>query len=256
MNICVFDTETTSLDKPFCYNIGYIIINTITWQILVCRSFVVEQVWHNLPLFSSAYYANKRDLYIRSMKAKKTIMDKFGYICRQMRKDFTQFNVENAFAYNSNFDEKVFNFNCDWYKCLNPFDTITIKDIRGFVHEYLVDDNFKQFCEEHQYFTESGNYSTTAETLFRYIDDNPDFIEEHTALKDSEIEAKILQYCVERGANLENNYTSKRSIVRKQEKNLKIKTSDNEEYNFKYSSIRINKDKTQITLKQKKNSPL
>ena len=27
MNICVFDTETTSLNKPFAYNIGYTILN-------------------------------------------------------------------------------------------------------------------------------------------------------------------------------------------------------------------------------------
>lgn len=27
MNYVVFDTETTSLDKPFCYNIGYSIRN-------------------------------------------------------------------------------------------------------------------------------------------------------------------------------------------------------------------------------------
>ena len=24
MNIMVFDTETTNLEKPFCYNIGYV----------------------------------------------------------------------------------------------------------------------------------------------------------------------------------------------------------------------------------------
>ena len=54
MKICVFDTETTSLDKPFCYNIGYVIIDSESWATLCRRSYVVEQVWHNLPLFSSA----------------------------------------------------------------------------------------------------------------------------------------------------------------------------------------------------------
>ena len=28
MNILVFDTETISVDKPFCYNIGYAIYDT------------------------------------------------------------------------------------------------------------------------------------------------------------------------------------------------------------------------------------
>ena len=113
MNICVFDTETTSLDKPFCYNIGYVIIDSDNWETLVRRSYVVEQVWHNLPLFSTAYYASKRPLYVAAMRARNTIMDKFGYICRQMSRDFLQYNVDTAFAYNSPFDEKVFEFNCD-----------------------------------------------------------------------------------------------------------------------------------------------
>ena len=64
MNICVFDTETTSLEKPFCYNIGYLIIDIDTSTTLARRSYVVEQVWHNLPLFETAYYANKRPLYV------------------------------------------------------------------------------------------------------------------------------------------------------------------------------------------------
>ena len=248
MNICVFDTETTSLDKPFCYNIGYVIIETEGWGELCRRSFVVEQVWHNLPLFSTAYYANKRPLYIAAMRARETIMDKFGYICRQMSRDFSQHNVDTAFAYNSPFDEKVFEFNCDWFKCNNPFDTVNIKDIRGFAHCFLVDDAFKLFCEKNELFTETGNYSTTAETMYKYISQDLDFVEDHTALEDSVIEAEILRACIENGADLNRNYTAFRSIERPQEKTLQVRTAEQTEYFFKYTKIRINKDKTKITL--------
>lgn len=248
MNICVFDTETTSLDKPFCYNIGYFIIDTDNWESLVCRSYVVEQIWHNLPLFSTAYYANKRPLYVAAMRAHDTIMDKFGYICRQMSRDFSQYNVDTAFAYNSPFDEKVFEFNCDWFKCNNPFDTVNIKDIRGFAHYFLVDDAFKLFCEKNELFTETGNYSTTAETMYRYVSQNLDFIEDHTALEDSVIEAEILRACIEKGADLNRNYAAFRSIERPQEKTLQVRTAEQTDYFFKYTKIRINKDKTKITL--------
>ena len=249
MKICVFDTETTSLDKPFCYNIGYVVIDTEDWSTLCRRSYVVEQVWHNLPLFSSAYYADKRPLYVAAMRARTTIMDKFGYICQQMIRDFHNFEVEIAFAYNSSFDEKVFNFNCDWYKCNNPFDNVPIKDIRGFVHNFIVKDDFKNFCDKNSYYTESGNYSTTAETVYRYIFNDTDFIEDHTALSDSEIEAKILQVCIEEGANLEEEYKTFRSIEKLQGKTLHIRTPEQIDYYFDYSKIRINKEKTEITLR-------
>ena len=249
MNICVFDTETTSLDKPFCYNIGYIIINTDSWESIVKRSFVVEQIWHNLPLFQSAYYADKRPLYVAEMRGRTTIMDKFGYICSQMRRDFKQYGVQFAYAYNSAFDEKVFEFNCDWYKCINPFDDVNIYDIRGFAHKFLVNEAYKDFCEHYEYFTETGNYSTTAETVYRYVSGNTDFIEAHTALNDAEIESAILEWCVVNGAKLNTNYPAQRSIEREQEKTLHVRTAEQTDYYFDYTRIRINKAKTEITLK-------
>lgn len=247
MNIVIFDTETTSLEKPFCYNIGYSIRNEYN-DAIIERDFVVEQIWHNLPLFSTAYYAEKRPIYVKRMKAHKVIMEKFGYICQQMKRDFKAYEVERAFAFNSSFDEKVFEFNCDWFKCLNPFDNIEVADIRGFAHHFIVDQAYKDFCELNNLFTESGNYSTTAETFFKYLFDT-NFIEEHTALSDSLIEADILFSCVEFGADLKGNYSAKRSIPRNVEKTLHIMTAEQTDYYFDYTSIRINKDKTEIKLK-------
>lgn len=234
MNIIVFDTETTSLEKPFCYNIGYVIVNTETKEKLCKRDFVVEQVWHNLELFSSAYYANKRELYVSRMKAKKVIMDKYGYILRQLRSDIKSFEISNGYAYNSSFDEKVFAFCCEWYKCSNPLDTIKVYDIRGYVHEFIAQtDDYQSFCETNGYLTENGNYSTTAETVYRYITRNCDFIEEHTALADSEIEYDILQECIDRGAEWNTEYKVLRSIERPIEKELIVK-QNNQETIFKY----------------------
>ena len=247
MNYVVFDTETTSLNKPFCYNIGYIIVTEA--GIVLRRDYVVEQVWHNLPLFSTAYYAEKRPLYISAMRSRETKMEKFGYICAQMRRDFKVNNVERAFAYNSSFDEGVFEFNCDWFKCINPFDEITIADIRGFVHKYLISETFRQFCEDYQLFTESGNYSTTAETMYKFVSGDLLFEEEHTALADSLIENQILRACIQCGASLEENPKALMSIPRNVTKTLHIQTAEQTDYYFEYESIRINKEKTEIKMR-------
>ena len=248
MIIRVFDTETTSLDKPFCYNIGYVLIDTDTWKPVLERDYVVEQVWHNLPLFQSAYYADKRPIYVQRMRAHQTTMDKFGYICQQMIRENKQYNIQHAYAYNSPFDVKVFDFNCDWYKCSNPFDTVQVHDIRGYVHQFLIDKAYKEYCEEHELFTDSGNYSTTAEAVYRYLF-NDDFSEEHTALADSKIEAEVLRETIDRGADITIDEAVYRSIERKVEKTLHIRTVEQTDYYFDYEKIRINKAKTEITLR-------
>ena len=249
MKIMIFDTETTSLNKPFCYNVGYVIADTDTKEIIEAKDFVAEQIWHNLALFSTAYYAEKRQLYVKDMRSRKTRMMKFGRICQEMIRDIKKYNIQMAFAYNSDFDERVFDFNCDWFKCINPFDTVEIKDIRGFAHHFIIDDEYKEFCEENNFFSDSGNYSTTAECMYRFITDNPDFIEDHTALSDSTIEWTILDYSVFLGADLNKDYKAFRSIPRKIEKTLKIVKDKKTIAEFDCEGYTVYKKKDTIKLK-------
>lgn len=222
--VVIFDTETTSLEKPYCYNIGYVIVDPSNWQVLEENDFVVEQIWHNLALFNTAYYANKRPLYVSRMRARSVVMDKFGYICQKMVRDFRKYNVVGAYAYNSNFDDKVFSFNCDWFRCVNPFDNIPIYDIRGYAHHFICNgSNFYNWCEENTRFSDSGNYSTTAETVYQYLTDDTDFSEEHTALNDSRIETEILKVSVKNGAKIGTTYKAFRSLSRNVEKTFTIK---------------------------------
>lgn len=249
MNICVFDTETTSLEKPFTYNIGYTIADTETAEILTRKDFVVEQIWHNLPLFSSAYYADKRDIYVRALKGRSMFMKKFGYITQEIARDFENFEIENAYAFNSGFDEKVFDFNCDWFKCINPFDNIKIFDIRAFAIKYLVNDEYKQFCEQNGLFTESGNYSTTAESFYKFLTKDTEFIESHTALADSEIETAILFACTTDECELTEKHSCPRSIPRETEKSLIVKQNGEIVLDTTYKSMTYYKSKGIISLK-------
>ena len=139
MNIMVFDTETISVGKPYCYNIGYVIYDTDGKQILCKRDFVVEQVWNNRPLFDTAYYADKRPIYVSRMRGRQTEMSKYGFIQAQMIRDIQNYKVDGAYAFNSKFDDGVFEFNADRYGCRNALDTLPIYDIRGYAMRYLAD---------------------------------------------------------------------------------------------------------------------
>ena len=251
MRICVFDTETTSLEKPFCYNVGFIIYDTNIKKILEKKEFVIEQIWHNIPLFSTAYYSEKRPLYVKRMRAKKITLEKWGYVCQYMIRTFKNYNVQFAYAYNASFDEKVFNFNCEFFKNINPFDNIPIVDIMGNLHNKIAFSKaFQSFCENYCLFTEAGNYSTTAETLTKFFRKDSTFQEEHTALSDSEIELEILCETISRGCEWGKSYKRYASVKRKIVKPLEIiDKRRNQSFQLDYEKIRINREKTKIKLK-------
>lgn len=203
----VFDTETASLAKPFCYDVGYLFFDDETNEIVLRKHFVVEQIWHNIELFATAYYAEKRQKYVTLLRTRKAVMDKWGYIMQEMIRDIKKFDIKDAYAYNSDFDEKVFNFNCDWFKTQNPFDNVAIHDIWGYASEKITcQENYKLFCELNNRFTESGNYSGNAETVYQYLTEKSDFVEEHMGLYDAEIEKEILTNCVDLGAEYDMDY--------------------------------------------------
>lgn len=236
MGYCVvFDTETTSLDKPFCYDVGYAIMDMDTGDLALTRHYIVEQVWHNLPLFESAYYKEKRPLYIALMRKRAATMDKWGYIMQAMIRDFKAYNITDAYAYNSTFDEKVFNWNCDWFKTANPFDNVAIHDIWGYASEYITNTAaYRAFAEENTLFTDTGNYKGSAESVYQYISDQVDFSEAHMGLYDTLIEAKILYYCVDMGAKWATDYTVQKVLKRPIKKPFIVKVNNKIVYQGEY----------------------
>ena len=79
-----------------------------------------------------------------------------------------------------------------------------------------------------------------------------EFTEEHTALADSEIELEILLECIKRGCEWNGEYKKYRSIPRKVEKVLEVEQEFENRVStmcFTYKTIKINKEKTKIFLK-------
>lgn len=198
MNILVFDTETVDVEHAFCYNVGYTIVNIETREKLIKRDYVIEQVWENKMLFSTAYYAEKKQLYINALRGRKASIKHWGHTMQRMIKDIQEYNVEFAYAFNSPFDVRVFDFNSEWFKSSNALDYVETIDIRGLINKLLFSDEYKAFCEENGFYTESGNYSGNAETLTKFIRQDIDFVEDHTALSDSLIEADIILYMIDK----------------------------------------------------------
>ena len=227
--IIVFDTETTSINKPFCYNIGFCVCGVTNNDIIILDTyeFMAKQVWYNTMLFSTAYFADKKELYHERIRNKFIDVKRWNEIVDILIDVIEKNNISAVYAYNSPFDVKVMTFMCDWFKTYNPFNDIPVFDIRDFFMNSIENsDNYKDFCENNQFFTDSKNYSTTAETAYRYIENDTNFIEEHTALADSEIETDILKWCYKNGVDIFTNIKSIKSIPRKIKQKYIVKQGD------------------------------
>ena len=252
MKVMIFDTETISVGKPYCYNIGYVIYDTDGKEIVCKREFVVEQVWNNRPLFDTAYYADKRPIYVNRMRGRQTELKKYGHIQTQMIRDIQNYKVDGAYAFNSKFDDGVFEFNADRYGCRNALDTIPVFDIRGYAMKYLADGDYKAFCDSHaevkaadgtskKFITDADGYKTTAESFYCFLKSDGEYNEEHTALADSLIELEILVACIEKGADWQTEYACPRCMPRNNHKTLTIKVDGEVDYQVNYTQKRERK---------------
>lgn len=189
----VLDTETISLEKPFVYDLGYVIVND-NGDIIAKKSYVISQVWNNKELFATAYYADKKPLYYARLKSGYSKKVGWGHAMRYLANDIKKYGITEIYAYNSKFDSRALNFMCAWYKIVNGLGGIEIQDIMNFIKPITKSQDFVNFCEKNGFMT---NHKTPqpqkkAETLYRYLTDNVDYEEEHTGLEDSLIELEIL----------------------------------------------------------------
>ena len=226
----VSDKSKVSLSYPLVYDIGWVVID-INGNIYRKRNFLINEIFSNYQVFSTAYYSKKRSLYIEKIKSGEITKADWETAVTVFEKDLNE--VEAIGAYNAFFDLKkaipftekyIQNFYSEnwekWYngkiseietkdgktsksKNKNPNydgEIFTFRDMQYLIFDiwniavtYLLNtDEYKQKAVENGWITASKKFfSTNTENAFRFISENSDFIEQHTALNDAEIETKI-----------------------------------------------------------------
>lgn len=218
-----------AIARPLVYDIGWTLMYR-DGTVFEKKHFLIAETFSVPSVFNTAYYKEKRPLYLDMMKRGEISVLPWETVMEEFVEDLAVADYVGAF--NSMFDfKKAIPFtelyisklySPDYYewekmqyglcekiaanvkpKSKPDFDPehFTFRnnhyemfDIWGMACETLINKvKFKQECLENRMLSNSGDFfKTSAEATYRYLIDKYDFDEAHTALEDAEIESFIL----------------------------------------------------------------
>ena len=230
------ERKRIAIAKPLPYDMSWRLMTREGLEIRR-RQFLVSEVFSVPSVFDTAYYKDKRPIYIDKLMKGETILATWDMVAKALLEDLEE--ADFVGAYNAMFDfckaipfmelyiSKLYSSNYyEWEKAQNRFcDRIArekpkrkvgidmenfnfrgvsrpIFDIWGMACEHLLNNiRYKEECLSRGMLTTSGEYfKTSAETSYRFLSDKYDFDEAHTAMEDVEIESELLAKMLKRHA--------------------------------------------------------
>lgn len=199
--LLVVDTETcNSVEQPIPYDIGYAICDR-SGKIYLERSFVVAETFLDMKdVMQSAYYAEKIPQYWEDIKNGKREMKTLRNIRKIIFEDMKKYNVKKVGAYNMGFDKRALNnvlryttkSFCRWFF---PFGTEYFCIWSMACQTLLNTKTYIEFAEKNGLVSPSDNILTSAESAYKFLTKEVDFVESHTGLEDVKIEVAIMAKC-------------------------------------------------------------
>lgn len=200
--IVILDTETTNtIEQPLPYDFGWIVADPDTKTIVEKRSYVVKEIFLDKELMSTAYFAEKIPSYWEDIKAGRRTIKTMIQIRKILWRDMKKYNCSRIGAYNMGFDKRAARNDCryitgSWLRWFFPYNVDFFCIWHMACSSFLATPEYINFARQHNFISEKGNILTSAECAYRYIKNQPDFIESHTGLEDSLIEAEIYFHCL------------------------------------------------------------
>lgn len=200
----VFDTETAnSLDNPLMYDLGFAVVDK-RGKVYEKFSLIIADIFFGMSdIMKTAYYAEKLPKYFEEIKkgerqvvslyqAKKLLND----VCKE-------YNVKACIAHNARFDYKSTSTTQRYltkskYRFFLPFG-IPLWDTMKMAHDTVCKTKgYKNWCEKHGFMTKHKvpRPQEKAETIYRYLIGDENFVESHTGLEDVLIEKEIFAHCM------------------------------------------------------------
>ena len=197
----VVDIETAnSLEDALAYDVGLAIADRLG-NIYEKRSFVCSEIFDDETLMTSAYYAHKIPSYLHELRQGSRRKATFYEIRQEVFALYKQYNYKAILAYNAYFDNRGLNITQRYltkskYRWFFPYG-VPIHCIWHMACQVICSQKkYYNFCVDNGLVSKNGNISTSAETVYRFLTNDPTFHEEHKGLDDVLIETEIFAKCI------------------------------------------------------------
>lgn len=214
--VIVIDTEATPIapmgdvvdaKRMRVYDMGYIVRDKYSGEVYAERSFVCADTFFNgREYMNSAYYADKLPQYYAGI-ATGGEWDPvaFSKAFRRINNDIETFGVTELWAYNARFDRDTLDATTKdisagtLFKFNELHPEVEWRDIWRYAQCITGTNRYCEWATAHGYVSDAGIPKTGVETLIKYLNDDSEFSERHTALDDARHESRILSLCLARG---------------------------------------------------------
>jgi len=206
------DTETIGTlnvkESILPFEIGTKVYDLATKKVVREKSYLVRKFFNNKYIMLSTFSATKYPKYFEKLENDKRYKTcSVNDIMQDLTKVISRYNIKVMVAHNGNFDKQALNRICEDFGVESPFDKLDLLDTMELSKVITFSKDYATYCLENRhiqnslkescFITNSGRVRTTAQAIYSYISNNPDFQEEHTGLEDIDIEIAIFEKSLE-----------------------------------------------------------
>jgi DNA polymerase III alpha subunit (gram-positive type) len=124
-------------------------------------------------------------------------------MAQNLTKIINRYNIKIIVAHNGTFDQNAIARICEEFGTQNPIEKLDLLDTMEISKVITFSKDYADFCitnkdrlnsiNESAFITNSGRVRTTAQAIYSFITNNPQFEEAHTGLEDIDIEIEIFK---------------------------------------------------------------
>ena len=198
----ILDVETANTtEDALVYDLGFVVADK-KGNIYESYSLIVNNIFFDeRDLMQSAYYANKLPQYFKGIKNKEWRVVSLNTARKIVADMIQKYDIEKVLAYNAAFDKNALNTTQRYvtkskYRYFLPYGVEVCCIWSMACQTILCQKSFLEWAIKNGKVSPAGNVQTNAETVYAYLSGKNDFVENHTGLKDVEIETYIFAQCM------------------------------------------------------------